>query len=634
MCLALSPTLTVSMAVPISSIIRGTEAAEFLDGLRRTFGYYVNNYRIDPYFMERIEVLRGPASVLYGQAPVGGIINSVSKRPQAEQGGEITVEYGTFDFKQVKFDTTGLVTSDGKWSYRLTGLARDAETQVDYVDDDRYALQPAITYRPDGDTTITVLGHFQKDQTGTAAQFFPHVGTIFPNVNGRHISQDRFGGEPSDHYDTDVASGSLLVEHKFNSWLKLQHASRYADIHNDYLGTYPLFWGYTDPAQEEIQRLRYKSITDTQTFNQDTNLEAKFATGPLSHKVLGGIDYAHFKASTGSNYAIDFTAFNVYAPKYNTGHWAGQGCDGTVYDGVTSSYDDPQVCSMSDQTVSQTGVYVQDQMRLGNWIAVLGARQDWIDNAADGSDTQKDDAVSYRAGLMYEFASGFTPYVSYGELFVPVVDTDKYGKPFDPQKGRMYELGFKYEPTGANFAINGAVYDIAENNRLVSDVDPNFSVQIGAVAIKGFEIELTGKVTDNLKVVGGYSYTDAQYDDGTDVDGNQIEFCAEAFSVDVGNLGVRPEVSQRLVGWSWRALHRRVVGQHQYSGGAGCDAVRCHDRLRGAELALVDQRHQPRGQGICFDVSFPRRLLPWHRSHHNNWAHLQVLSGNCAGTSS
>jgi iron complex outermembrane receptor protein len=188
--------------------------------------------------MERIEVLRGPASVLYGQAPVGGIINSVSKRPQHERGGEITVEYGRFDFKQVKFDTTGLVTSDGKWSYRLTGLARDADTHVDYVEDDRYAIQPAITYRPDSDTTITVLGHFQKDQTGSTSQFFSHVGTIFPNVNGRHIPYDTFIGEPSDHYDTDVESGTIIAEHKFNSVFKLSHVSRYADIHNDYASSY------------------------------------------------------------------------------------------------------------------------------------------------------------------------------------------------------------------------------------------------------------------------------------------------------------------------------------------------------------------------------------------------------------
>ena len=155
-----------------SIFVRGTEAAEYLDGLRRTFNYYVFNYRIDPYFMERIEVLRGPASVLYGQAPVGGIVDAISKRPQEEAYREITVEYGTYDWKQVMTDMTGKLTEDGKWLYRITGLARDADTQVDYVDDDRLAFAPAITYRPVAGTSITLLGHFRDDHTGSTAQFF------------------------------------------------------------------------------------------------------------------------------------------------------------------------------------------------------------------------------------------------------------------------------------------------------------------------------------------------------------------------------------------------------------------------------------------------------------------------------
>ena len=506
-----------------SSFIRGTEAAEYLDGLKRTFNYYIYNYRIDPYFMERIEVLRGPASVLYGQAPVGGILNAVSKRPQAEQGGEITVEYGTFDFKQVKFDMTGPVTSDGKWSYRLTGAARDAETQVDYVDDDRLALQPAITYRPDGNTSITLLGHFQKDRTGSAAQFFPHVGTIFPNVSGNYISQDRFGGEPSDHYDTDAASGTLLVEHKFNSVFKLQHSMRYSDIHNDYRSSYPGFFAgdyygtppvpnYDDPQQTTMQRIKSISIADTQIFNTDTNLEAKFSTGILTHKVLGGLDYANFRASSSYGDALNTTPFNVYNPVYGQPeNLIGYDCDFVAPQPVA----DVIVCPNADQEVTQTGLYIQDQMRLGNWIAVVGARQDWLENGSEGSPTQKDDALTYRAGLMYEFASGLTPYVSYAESFVPVVGTTFGGGTFDPQQGRMYELGFKYQPTGYNFAINGAVYDIAENNRLASDpAHIFFSVQTGEVSIRGFEIEATGRVTENLKIIAGYSYTDAQYTGG------------------------------------------------------------------------------------------------------------------------
>ncbi len=498
-------------------MIRGTEATEYLDGMRRTFGYYVNNYRVDPYFMERLEVLRGPASVLYGQADVGGIVNAVSKRPQTEQGGEITVEYGTFDFKQVKFDMTGPITSDKRWSYRLTGLARDAETQVDYVDDDRLAIAPAITFRPDSNTTITALGHFRQDRAGTISQFLPHVGTIYPNVNGQRISQDRFVGEPGDHYDTDVASGTLLVEHKFSPWLKLNHASRYADVDNDYdaIGSS----GYADATEQTIYRYRWVSLANTKTFNQDTNLEAKFSTGDLRHKVLGGVDYTNYDMQLNSGFGSYSNPFNVYHPVYGQPGdlYATSPCgslDPNDYQVVSSM----PLCTHTDQTLQQTGLYVQDQMRLGNWLAVLGARKDWVENTVTGAGTnaisKKDEAISYRAGLMYEFSFGLTPYFSYAESFAAVSDVDRNGNPFDPKQGRTYEVGFKYQPVGANFAINAAIYDMDESNRLVPDPFSIFSqTQIGAVATRGFEFEITGQITKNLKVAGGYAYTDARYDD-------------------------------------------------------------------------------------------------------------------------
>lgn len=508
-----------------STFIRGAQPTEYLDGMRRTLSYYTFNYRLDPYFLERMEVLRGPSSVLYGQVAVGGIINSVSKLPQQETGGEISLEYGTFDFKQVKFDMTGAITSDKKWSYRLTGTARDAETQTDVVEDDRYAVQPAITYRPDGNTTITFLGHFQRDRAGTMNQFFPIVGTLLPNVNGKYIARNRYAGEPNDRYDTDADSGTLLIEHKFNSAVKLRHVSRYTDIHNDYLSSYTYPWSYQDAAQELMKRTRIHYLTDTQVFNQDTSLEVKFATGVLSHRVLGGVDYTNYQSSQGSASATSDTLYNPYSASNPKGQWKGTGCGGTVYDGVTKSYDVPQVCSMTDQSVEQTGLYIQDQIRVGSWIALLGMRKDWLETTTASISGQKDEAVTYRAGLMYEFASGVTPYFSYGESFVPVVERTYSGTPLDPQRGRMYEVGFKYAPKGASFAINGALFDIAEDSRSAVDPVNNYPyyVQTGAVTSKGGEIEFTGKVTENLKIVAGYSYTQAQYADGTAIDGNQIE---------------------------------------------------------------------------------------------------------------
>jgi iron complex outermembrane recepter protein len=524
------------------SFIRGVDATEYLDGMRRTFNYYTSTYRINPYFMERVEVLRGPASVLFGQAAVGGIINSVSKLPQDYEGGEFSVDYGTFDYKQVKFDMTGAASADGKWSYRLTGLARDADTQTDYVENDSYAVQPALTFRPQSGTAITVLGHFQKDRAGSNSQFFPHIGTIFPNVNGRTISQDRFAGEPGDHYDTDVASGTLLIDHEFNEVFKLHHSSSYTDLHNDYASTFSgHFYTATpyviptpiglqpDPTQEYMARAKSLTITDTQIFTQDTNLQAKFATGLIKHKVLGGIDYANYRTDSVSGSALNITPFNVYNPVYGQPETLyGYPCGSSTQQALAEM----PVCDDPAQKIEQTGLYAQDQMRLGNWIALVGLRKDWIENVTDGSATLKDDSVSYRAGLMYEFASGFTPYISYAESFVPVVGN---GGPFDPKEGRMYEAGFKYQPIGSSFAINAAVYDIVENNRLAPDPFDNFaSTQIGEAVIKGFEIEVVGKVTKNLKVAGGYSYTQAEYGDGeysydsqvgtyVDVGGNQLE---------------------------------------------------------------------------------------------------------------
>jgi iron complex outermembrane receptor protein len=516
------------------SFIRGIDATTYLDGLRRTFDYYTTSYRIDPYFMERVEVLRGPASVLYGQAGVGGIINSVTKLPQTEEGGEITVEYGSFDFKQVKFDMTGPVTSDKRWSYRLTGTARDADTQVDYVENDRYAIQPAITFRPDGNTTITAIGHFQRDRSGSIAQFFPHIGTIFPNVSGRHIAQDRFSGEPGDHYDTDVASGTLLVEHKFNDVFKVRHSSRYEDIHNDYASTFSghfyatpaagfPFYPYLEPGQTLMARAKTLTVTDTQIFTQDTNLQAKFATGGITHKVVGGVDYSNFKSSSVSGSALNLTPFDVYNPVYGQPEFLyGFSCgDPSPAPHYLSEL---PVCDNPDLKTKQTGAYLQDQIRLGNWLAILGVRKDWVDTQSSlVASAQKDSNVTYRAGLMYEFDFGLTPYLSYGESFIPVAAPTLSATPLSPQKGRMYEVGFKYQPAGSAFSINAALYDIAENNRLTSDVQLGYYLQEGAITSRGGEVEITGKVTKNLKVVGGYSYTSAQYDDGSAIDGNQLE---------------------------------------------------------------------------------------------------------------
>lgn len=525
------------------SIIRGVPADYYLDGLRRGFGTYYNSIPIEPYSIERVEVLRGPASMLYGQGSTGGIINAISKRPMDTPYGEITTEFGSFDFKQVKFDFTGPLTSDRRWLYRLTGLARDADTQVDFVENDRLMIQPSLTFRPQRDTSITVIGHFRKDQAGTVQQFAPATGTQFPNINGQRIDRSNFLGEPGDKYDTSSQSGTLIVDHKFSPDLEIHHASRYAVYDNDYDSHLPAiltrfraatlgidqYNGYINPEQTEVIRLYTGLDQQTKVFNSDTHLTGTFSTGPIHHKVTGGYDHTTYQlevnrtgglvTNLGPTYGNIFgPGFDIYNPSY--------GQVPAYLDFATGMPTfDPMRSPEPDETQTQNGIYIQDQIRVGSWIAVLGLRHDWLRVEYEGSPDTHESATTGRAGLMYEFDFGLTPYVSYTESFTPqpgrpvIVQNDFATfsnpnaplRPATPVEGEQIEVGFKFQPRGAPWMINASVYKLEESNRVDSPDTIYNDLQGSAIEVKGFEIEAIGQVTSNIKAIASYAYTDAEY---------------------------------------------------------------------------------------------------------------------------
>lgn len=564
-----------------STIIRGIPATYFVDGLRTTYGYSQTTVPIEPYALERIEVLRGPASMLYGQAPTGGIVNAVSKLPSDIAYNEIGIDYGSFDFKQVRFDSTGALTADGKWLYRVTGLVRDAETQVDYVDNDRVMIQPSLTYRPTTDTSITLLGHIRNDQSGSTQQFMPAEGTLFPNtVTGERLRRSTFGGEPGDYYDTKAQSISAIIDHKFNDSLKLHHISRYAHAENGYDSTYAaivtparlsaingtlvsvvqdfdpslpsdtaLLNGANAPFlnanRSEVARARTLTFQDTDIFNTDTNLTAKFGTGWINHTVTGGVDYMRFvtdQANAGTlidnlltpnaltpagqlymsmlSGAFGFggglqPAFNIYNPTYGQSNYLLSLTDLLV------SADSPTLTARPTETQTQTGIYIQDQIKAGPWVGVFGLRHDWLTAEADGSADENHTATTGRAALMYNFDFGLTPYVSYSTSFSPLPGQPVGGdilapftqwRPAGPIKGEQVEIGFKYQPYGAPFMINASVYELTERNQIVQPDVLFAAVQGADIKSRGFELEAIGKITPELKVIGAYSYTDAEYD--------------------------------------------------------------------------------------------------------------------------
>ena len=528
--------------------IRGQDPNIYLDGTRVVNTWNFNEWRPEPYTLERIEVLRGPSSVLYGDTSTAGLLNLVSKRPQAESANEIGVQYGSFNRKQVQLDSTGKLTKDGEWLYRFIGVFRDSNMQTDYVKDDRIVLAPSLTWRPTNNTRWTVLGTYQKDTTGSSTAFLPHEGTLYPGPNG-FIPVLRFASEPGfDKYQTETGAISSLFEHSFSDGLKIRQNLRYAHVEGIYRSMWPDL-NFVDPSDpnypflDSNRRTMARSVWSRETvkdsLTSDSNAELKWHTGAVAHKVLFGADDREARERAQSGFATDPTPFDLYTP---------------VYNGVTA----PAMSPEPNLRQSQFGLYAQDQLRLGPWLAVLGLRHDYVTSDTQGSPVENYQATTGRAALMYELPFGLTPSVTYAQSFNPIFGAGICATVCAPQRGEMVELGFKYNPTPRN-AINGAIFDITEKNRLASDPDnPLLSIQTGKVRIRGAELEVLTSLTPDLDLIAAYTYIDARVESGDNagkhvetVPDHQASLWAKYRLAWFGLPGVTVGGGVRYIGQSW-----------------------------------------------------------------------------------
>jgi iron complex outermembrane recepter protein len=487
--------------------VRGQDPNVYLDGTRVSNRNLFNEWRIDPYMLERIEVYRGPASVLYGDTSSAGLVNLISKRPRAETYNEAGVAFDNFGRKQVQLDSTGKLTKDGEWLYRFVGLFRDSGTQVDFVPDNRIMLAPSLTWRPTTATNWTILGTYQKDRTGTTNGFLPREGTLLPSING-YIPRNRFTGDPAtDRYQTETGAISSLFEHEFSNAVKFTQNLRYAHSDGIYRSAYVNSFSanpYIDPARRVLNRFSTQQEASKDSFGIDNNVQVKAITGPLQHKLLFGVDYRNVSEVTKSGTFANIAPIDIYAP--------------TNY-----SIPVPPLTLVSPLTrFGQTGLYAQDQMRLGPWLATLGLRHDFASTRRTAADSSDRSATTGRASLMYETAFGFNPYASWAQSFNPVYFSPLFGGSTciggtcRDLRGETYEVGFKYT-VNPGLAVNSAIYETVERNRLAASNNPAFpfaSSQIGQVRIRGFEIEAIGKVTPDFDLIASYSYIHAKVESG------------------------------------------------------------------------------------------------------------------------
>ncbi|WP_371998725.1 TonB-dependent siderophore receptor (plasmid) [Tistrella mobilis] len=492
---------------------RGFQVSQYLDGLRLINGTWAVP-QIDSYGLERIEVVKGPASVLYGQVSPGGLANLVSKRPQAEALNEVQLQYGEYNRLQAAFDSTGELTPRGNVLYRITGLARGADTQMDQVKEERYAINPSLTWLMDDDTTLTILGKYQNDPALGGYQRLPAIGTALSSAFG-DIPTDLYVGDPTfDKEERKEYSLGYEFEHRFDDVFTFRQNARFLRTDGDfgYLFTGPLVAGTSNIRRNAVIA---DEVNDAITV--DNQVQAKFSTGDVKHVAILGLDYQNNKNES------DVAYYAANPIDYTNPQYGSPGID----------FSAPWDWLKSSQRLEQTGVYVQDQIAYDRWRLTLGARQDWLETRTfarrpsdpDGGNTNIDDSeLTVRSGLLYLFDNGIAPYVSYSESFEPLAGTDRDGTPFKPTTGQQYEVGVKYQPKGWNSFFAVSLYHLTQQNVAASYVGEEngefflYSMQTGEVRSRGLDAEAKIAIDENFSLTAAYSYLDAEVTDAGPAD--------------------------------------------------------------------------------------------------------------------
>ncbi|EWY42575.1 ferrichrome-iron receptor [Skermanella stibiiresistens SB22] len=464
----------------------------FRDGLRQ-YNSPSGIFRTEPYGLEGITILKGPASMLYGASNGGGLVDLITKRPTETALNEIEVQAGNHDRYQTNFDFSGPVTAKGDLLFRMTGLLRDSDTELAAVPDDRVYLAPALTWKPGDDTTLTLLGEFMDATTGGTAAYYNDANGI----------TDYFGGDPRfNDFEQRQHRIGYEFEHRFDETFTVRQNFRYG--HLDTKQQYVYITGREGDVFGRATGLGYE---DVDTVVVDTQGQADFSTGPVRHTLLAGVDVGYVKYDQSSGFGL--------APDL---------------DAVTRNYGaqaiaSPDASFSGGQKQWLTGVYLQDQLKLGGWSLTLGARQDWVSTETTSPDfttggrstrDQSDHEFTGRAGLSYQTGFGLAPYVSYSTSFTPNVGTGPDGAAFKATTAEQKEIGVKFQVPNRNAMITASLFDIEQENGVFFEVvdGVNTEVQRGRLRSRGFELEGTATLDNGINLIASYAYTDLEIEEG------------------------------------------------------------------------------------------------------------------------
>lgn len=472
----------------------------YLDGLRMQRGLSFAQPTVDLFDVERIDVVRGPSSVLYGQIAPGGFVNLVSKRPTEDPYHEVGLTVGTDQYAKATVDLGGPLAGSDVFFYRLAASGRYNETNIDDVTSKRVSVSPSLLIKPEEGTSLTLLFNYTDDPASAYPAGLPAAGTAYANGSYADIPYDFNVGDPDfDSFERRTSRLGYEFEHEFNDYLTLRQNLRYTHIESEHIGL-----SGRSISGTTITRLASHLEEDVDTFVVDNQLQADFDTGPLAHTLLFGFDYQYADADrlmgTGSASSIDYL--------------------NPVYGAAIAV---PAFTSDTRQLTSQAGFYAQDQIEFGKLNVTFGGRYDSYDIETDTttlatgatSSTQQDsDAFTGRVGAAYLFDSGIAPYVSYATSFEPPSGlgySTTGGVVLDPVEGQQIEAGVKYQPEGSDSYLAASVYHLVQSNMTTSDAaHSGYYLQVAEVTTTGVELEAKLAFDAGWNVTAAYTHVDAE----------------------------------------------------------------------------------------------------------------------------
>ncbi|WP_138497192.1 TonB-dependent siderophore receptor [Nostoc sp. PA-18-2419] len=486
-----------------SVIIRGfdVEASNSLrDGLRDNLTSFIGTpFQNDLANIERIEVLKGPASVLYGNGSPGGVYNLVTKQPLSTPYYSIEGNVGSYSLYKSSIDFTGPLTSDKKLLYRFNADYENSGSYINNVYAERTFFAPVITWQPSRDTKLTVSGEYLNSRQAELSPLgLPAIGTILPNPNGK-IPPNTYVGDPTqDREKVTVGRAGYRFEHNFSDRWSLYNSFSYAFVERPYTTN------VTPTSLEADNRTvdRFEQIwgpTSVSNLSQDTHVVGKFKTGFLEHQLLIGVDWYQRIVSPFSFIIRTFPTIDIYNPVY-----------GQIPGDILGGRKDKE-------RIDDLGIYFQDQLAIApNLKLVLGGRGDFEEQKILTFDpssitAQSNSAFSPRLGIVYQPIPPVSLYASYSRSFDQVLGTDVNNNPFEPTRGTQYEVGVKTDLLDNKLSATLALYQLTQSNIVTTDPnDPTYGIQVGEQRSRGVELFFTGELAPGWNIIAAYNYTDGR----------------------------------------------------------------------------------------------------------------------------